>query len=302
MSPRRRSLAVVLLLALALTSGAGARKAKPAPCPDGRFVLDAAAGTVDAIVLGAGAVTLDGVCDATPATVRPRRKGTKVKARWASCGDGGAMRLNASIAAPACDRMSGTLKAKGAKGVRFTAARAGGETTTTTTTTTTTIPSGPQRTGLEALYALRDEVLAATVRGQHYIDLFDAHNTEILAWLMHGEGLYDFGAPAFLAWMPAFEALVNGRGATVVITEQQIADVEEFFARLSTFASPGLAQVIADEIAFVQPETLVGLTMDEAREVVLGSPNGMTARSVVRPRGKLGCVAYCLLLGSNCSY
>lgn len=317
MSHRRRwttaAFAVALGLALALASGAVARRPKPDPCPDGRFVLPAAGaplvGTADAIVLAGGTVALsratlgggaDG-CDAVPATIRARRKGTKVRARWTSCGAVERVRLSGTIAAPACDGMAGRLKTKGAKAIRFTATR---DAAVTTTTTTTTLPPGPARTGLDALYALRDEVLAPTVRGQHYVDLFDAHNTEILAWLMHGEGLYEFGAPAFLAWMPAFEALVNGQGDAVVITSAQIAALEEFFARLSTFASPTLAQVIADELAAVPLDTLAGKTMSEARALVLDDASGTTMRAAARvpsPRAVPGCTATCLLVG-ECNY
>jgi len=297
-----RSALVVLALVIGLSTGAAARREKPTPCPDGRFVLAPAVGGVAAVVLDAGTVLLDGACDVTPAKVRPRRKGTKVKARATSCTGGAATRVQATIIAPACEQMSGTLKAKGAKRLRFSATRAAATTTTTiTTTTTTTTTLGPQRTGVEALYALRDEVMAPTVRGQHYIDLFNAHNTQMLAWLMHGEGLYEFGAPAFLAWMPAFEALVNGRGDTVVITEQQIADLEEFFARLSTFVDPDFAQVIADELAMAAPATLAGLTMDEARDVVLGSASTMRDETHVTPRGGGGCSVLCLFLGA-CNY
>jgi len=300
-----RRLVVVLALVVGLTTAASARREKPTPCPDGRFVLAPVVGGVAAVVLDGGTVLLDGACDVTPAKVRARRKGTKVKARATSCAGGAATRLQATITAPACEQMAGTLKTKGAKRLRFSATRAAATTTTTTTTTigatTTSTTLGPERTGVEALYALRDEVMAPTARGQHYIDLFNAHNTQMLAWLMHGEGLYEFGAPAFLAWMPAFEALVNGRGETVVITEQQIADLEEFFARLSTFVDPDFAQVIADELAEVAPATLVGLTMDEARDVVLGSASTMADETAVTPRGGGGCTVVCLFTGI-CTY
>lgn len=309
MSHRRRwtPAALALAVGLVLASGAVARRSKPDPCPDGRFVLPAGTplvATADAVVLAGGTVALPGDgsdgCDAAPATVRARRKGTKVRARWTSCGAVARVRLSATIAAPACDRMAGRLKTKGAKAIRFTATRDAG----VTTTTTTTLPPGPARTGLDALYALRDEVLAPTVRGQHYVDLFAAHNTEILAWLMHGEGLYEFGAPAFLAWMPAFEALVNGQGDAVVITTAQIAALEEFFARLSTFASPTLAQVIADELAAVPLDALAGKTMREARAIVLDDPGGTTMRAAPRvpsPRAVAGCTVICLFEG-ECSY
>ncbi len=284
--------------------GAVARKAKPTPCADGRFLLlpgTAAvigAQAVDAVAIVGGSATIEDGCDASPVRVRARRKATKVSARWDACGAASRVKLRASIAAPDCDRMTGTLKAKGARATRFEATRETGGGSTTTTTTTT---PGPQLAGLDAIYAIRDEVMAPTARGQHYIDLFNTYNTTMIAWLMHGDGLYDVGAPAFLAWMPAFEALANGRGGTVTITAEQVAGLESFFSLLSTFVGPEVAAVIADELAAVPPATLIGKTMDEARDIVLSVPVTNTVDHAITPRGGGGCTIVCLVTGA-CNY
>jgi hypothetical protein len=104
--------------------------------------------------------------------------------------------------------------------------------------------------------------------------------------------------------MPLFEALVNGEGAGAIITGEQIAGLEGFFSRLSTFASPDLQQAIGDAIAALPPlASLVGMSMADARALVLDAPSfGPTTPPVV-PRGVVidNCPAVCLLTGC-CAY
>lgn len=294
----------MVALGLAVVPGAVARRAKPTPCADGRFLLSpgtavvVGAQTIDAVTIDGGRATIESACDAATARIRARRKATKVSSTWDTCGTASRVKLRASIAAPDCDHLTGTLKAKGAKATRFEATRDAGGGGSTTTTTTTIL--GPQLHGLDAIYKIRDDIMAPTARGQHYIDLVNTYNTTMIAWLMHGDGLYDVGAPALLAWMPAFEALANGRGGTVTITAEQVAGLESFFSLFSTFVGPEVAAVIADELAAVPPASLIGKTMDEARDIVLSVPVTNAADHPILPRGG-GCGVTCLATGM-CNY
>lgn len=107
-----------LLLVLAAVS-ADAKKPPPEPCPVGLFAIQEAPPLPDAgrLTLGADGISFSAGCT-EPATVRivATRKKTKLTAKWPSCADlpNGA-KLQASIAAPACDTLVGTLVTKKAK-------------------------------------------------------------------------------------------------------------------------------------------------------------------------------------------
>jgi hypothetical protein len=64
---------------------------------------------------------------------------------------------------------------------------------------------------------------------------------------------------------------VNGEGDTAVITSDQVTVVDGFLTYLSSLASPQLVETIAVERNRLPPlPDFVGLTMDEARDLVLG--------------------------------
>lgn len=123
-------LAVVLLAAAA--PHASATKPRPRACPAGRFLV--AAGSepllsdvtpaVDALATDAqGHVSLDGCGPATVGTVTAHRRFTLVRGTWTTCGSFAKVRLTARIASPACDTLTGKLRAKRTKRKAFPATR-----------------------------------------------------------------------------------------------------------------------------------------------------------------------------------
>jgi hypothetical protein len=299
--------AAIAIAAVAVGEVRSKPKGKPTACPGGRFVrgdalqplVPGGTTTPDVLTIANGTVAIASGCDVTAAKLRAKRKSTTLAARWTACGSASRVRLRAAIAAPACDQLQGTLKVKGAAATVFTAALEPGP----VSTTTTTLPPG-STTGIDAIYALRDDVLQTNPRGQHYTALFETYRTEVVAWLMHETGLLDFAKPAFQTWLPHFEALVNGRGAAATITTDQIAALEEFFARLSVPASPNLQSAIATELAAMAPlSRFVGMTMNQALAAVFAVPVPTTATvdGGGRGRGLPGCAAQCIL-GPVCTY
>ena len=105
----------LLLVLVAFVAPAAAHSDRPAPCPDGRFPLvgvrpTGREGTPDTIVFQGGSVALDGVCAPQPARVRATPRNTTIRVNWSTCpGLEGRVKLKARIAAPACDRLSGTI-------------------------------------------------------------------------------------------------------------------------------------------------------------------------------------------------
>lgn len=72
-------------------------------------------------------------------------------------------------------------------------------------------------------------------------------------------------------WEPNLWAIVRGKGDSAVITAEQVAAVDNFLESLSDVASPALQQTIAAERdRLPPPEDFVGMTMEEARGMVVG--------------------------------
>jgi len=128
---RRRLGSFALLALLLAVAPADARKEKPTPCPDGRFrvvgealVPGGAVPLPDAIVVAAPQLAIASGCEARKGRVKAtRKKGTLLKAKWKQCGELRKVVLVATIASPACDVVTGTIKAKKMKKRRIEALR-----------------------------------------------------------------------------------------------------------------------------------------------------------------------------------
>ncbi|PWH12052.1 MAG: hypothetical protein DDG60_15140, partial [Anaerolineae bacterium] len=117
---------------------------------------------------------------------------------------------------------------------------------------------------VELLYRLRDEVLAQTSEGQHYITTYYAHSPEIATILLSDSALYEQGFAVLDSFVPALQALVDGEGEEVVITAQQVEAVRDFLNRLMAQSSPALAETIRTEQARRPLERIIGMNAAEA--------------------------------------
>ncbi len=121
-------LVLVSVCVLAFADVAPAKKAKPVACDPGRFVVEGAAlvpaGASPDVVVYGGGIAIDSGCGGVAGKIKATKKGTVVRAKWASCaGVAGKATLVAKIAAD-CATMTGTFRAKKAKVKRkFTAQR-----------------------------------------------------------------------------------------------------------------------------------------------------------------------------------
>jgi|GEM_PF-5323269 len=119
------------LLALVLTLAAPASAARVQPCGDGRFLLaegtwllgDPQGSARQGITFSSRQLAIDGRCEATRAKVKAGRRATVLAARWPACGDRRKVRLVGKLAAPACDVLRGTVRAKRSGAVGFEATR-----------------------------------------------------------------------------------------------------------------------------------------------------------------------------------
>lgn len=144
---------------------------------------------------------------------------------------------------------------------------------------------------VELLYRLRDEVLAQTPEGQHYIATYYAHSPEIAAILLSDSALYEQGFAVIDSFVPVLQALVDGKGEGVVITAQQVEAVQDFLNALLAQSSPALAETIHAEQARRPLERVIGMNAAEAWAYLNGyhltwRPPLSTANPYIAQRGR----------------
>ncbi len=134
---------------------------------------------------------------------------------------------------------------------------------------------GPPATGDDlALFESLAAVFGGSAGGQHYIDLYAQHGSEM--------GMLGLADPALLwdafgtlqNFLPGLEALVAGRGDEVLVTQGMVDDALDIWTRLAAAASPDLANAINAELAkYNNLDDFVGLSFDQwARAIGVEPP------------------------------
>lgn len=112
------------------------------------------------------------------------------------------------------------------------------------------------------------EIMQKTPAGLYYEGLFWKHNDELMRIMSaHPENTVKLRDDLNL-FIPGLEALVDGKGETVVITNEQVNALKEELDWFSYWGSPVLKEDIERERQRIQLDHLVGMTMDQALEYV----------------------------------
>jgi hypothetical protein len=126
----------------------------------------------------------------------------------------------------------------------------------------------------------------ASLGGQHYIELYRDHGSEMGQLGLNDPGLLWDAYGTLQNFLPGLEALVTGEGEEVVVTQQVIDDALDIWQRLAAAGSPELAAVINGELAqYNNLQDFVGLTFDEwALAIGVNPPSDLVYLPViVRP-------------------
>jgi hypothetical protein len=118
------------------------------------------------------------------------------------------------------------------------------------------------------LYRVRDELLSTTPHGEHYIDVYYEHSAEIAAIMNSHPDIAEQGLDFIDAFTPNLQALLDGQGASVIITNTQVQEAQAFLDAILPYASPEFQQTIAYERLQQPLEQFIGVTMNEALEYV----------------------------------
>ncbi len=124
---------------------------------------------------------------------------------------------------------------------------------------------------IATLQSLRDEIMINTEEGQQYIDLYIGHSPELAALFFEHDDLWEDGLATIDLFLPALEAMLEGRADEAFFTEQQIEAVDEFLQLLQSYASPDLQEVIETELLILGLSELEDKSAAEAQGELLGN-------------------------------
>jgi hypothetical protein len=116
----------------------------------------------------------------------------------------------------------------------------------------------------ELIYRLRDEVMSQSSEGQRLATLYYEHSLEITILMLSDAELYNQGFEVLDSFLPGLQAMVDGQGDTISITEEQVQAAQAFLDELETRGSPELQQAIESEREHLPLENMIGMTMNEA--------------------------------------
>jgi uncharacterized repeat protein (TIGR01451 family) len=113
-------------------------------------------------------------------------------------------------------------------------------------------------------YRLRDRVFHETAGGRRATRLYYQYNADLMQAALTDPTILEPARTSLVAWLPALEALVEGRGADVTVTNDQVTGLTAFLEALRAAAGDTLRQAIDRERALVDPSSWAGLTMEQA--------------------------------------
>lgn len=113
-------------------------------------------------------------------------------------------------------------------------------------------------------YRVRFEVLGQSAQGQHYTNLFDANNLELTEAILNNPSLLRDSIYLLVRWQPNMEHFVNGHGDEVVISDEDVASMQNYLHLLAESAQPKLRSVVEEEFLVMPWEDLAGMTMNQA--------------------------------------
>lgn len=151
------------------------------------------------------------------------------------------------------------------------------------------------------LWRVRDEIMQKSPAGQYYEALFWKHSSEQVQIIddhpEHDEELWRVTR----MFIPGLEALLDGKGDTVRITEEQVKSLLAELDWYASVGSPSLREDIKNEQQRYPLENFVGMTMSEALNYINSNwPPGLTAEPTVGPVPVISTPVCMAGFGSDC--
>ena len=119
---------------------------------------------------------------------------------------------------------------------------------------------------LSLIYQVRDEMFDEGIAGRRFIDYYYNYSNKELAWLLAVDEptLGAEGVAVAELWSPLLDDFLNGAG-DMLVTQQQVDDLDTFLGNLYASASIELRRVITDELDNLGDlQNYVGMTSRQA--------------------------------------
>ncbi len=111
---------------------------------------------------------------------------------------------------------------------------------------------------------LCSEILSSTPLGQHYLDLGYTHMHSLARLLWYDQTMAQQTWHVIDLYSPAVEALLDGKGDTVEISQEMVEELLLFLSEMEDRADDEIKRIIQEERSKVPWQELVGLTAREA--------------------------------------
>lgn len=114
------------------------------------------------------------------------------------------------------------------------------------------------------------ELLPTTSLGQHYLELGHTHWGQLLRLIWYDEATAKQTWRLIDLYTPAVRALLDGKGNTVYISQEMIDELSNYLIKMESRADTKLRQIIQTERVKIPWHALVGLTAEQAWNMLQG--------------------------------
>ncbi len=126
-------------------------------------------------------------------------------------------------------------------------------------------------TSYVTLTRYRDEILSQTPEGLFYTHLYETLSPDVITSFMRHPWFIREALRARSDWADAFQAVVDGTGASVVVSPTMQASLDKVLDRFIELGDPALVTAVQTETTRLGLRNLEGLTMDQFQNVIESS-------------------------------
>ena len=120
----------------------------------------------------------------------------------------------------------------------------------------------------KTMYRIDAEILVSTSFGRYYSELYWKHNAELIRIYYPRPDQFEELIRVTLLYIHHFEALLEGRGDEVWISQEQVDELENHLNWIASVSNQELREDIKREQSRTPLQDFVGLSMNEALDYI----------------------------------
>jgi hypothetical protein len=142
----------------------------------------------------------------------------------------------------------------------------------------------------KTMYRIDAEILLPTSFGKYYSELYWKHNAELIRIYYPRPEQFEELLRVTLLYIHHFEAILEGRGDEMRISQEQVDELEDLFNWIASVSNPELREDIEREQSRTPLQDFVGLSMNEALDYIEMAwnrdfPSLYTPTVIIEPTG-----------------